>query len=81
MVSAALKVGERFGVPTMILIVLVVCGREACYSLHSTVLKPMVESHMNFLKSVQENQETQTATLDRVERVIADIHNTMNERP
>jgi hypothetical protein len=80
MVSAALKIGERFGVPTMLLLVLVLCGREVCHSLHSTVLKPMVESHMNFLKSVQENQETQTATLDRVERVIADIHNTVNER-
>ena len=54
MVDRIIKVGERFGVPVMLLIVVLFFAREACVSIHSTLLVPIVKSHVEFLESTSE---------------------------
>ena len=54
MVDRMIKVGERFGVPVMLLIVVLFFAREACVSIHSTLLVPIVKSHVEFLESTSE---------------------------
>ena len=54
MVDRAIRIGERFGVPVMILAVLLFFVREACVSIHGTLLVPIVKSHVEFLESTSE---------------------------
>lgn len=54
MVDRVIKIGERFGVPVMLLIVVLFFAREACVSIHSTLLVPIVKSHCEFLESTSE---------------------------
>jgi len=54
MVDRMIKVGERFGVPVMLLIVVLFFAREACVSIHSTLLVPIVKSHVEFLESTSQ---------------------------
>ena len=54
MVDRVIKIGERFGVPVMLLIVGAFFLREACVSIHSTLLVPIVKSHCEFLESTSE---------------------------
>ena len=54
MVDRVIKIGERFGVPVMLLIVVLFFAREACVSIHSTLLVPIVKSHVEFLESTSE---------------------------
>ena len=54
MVDRVIKIGERFGVPVMLLIVVLFFAREACVSIHATLLVPIVKSHCEFLESTSE---------------------------
>ena len=54
MVDRVIKIGERFGVPVMLLIVGAFFLREACVSIHATLLVPIVKSHCEFLESTSE---------------------------
>ena len=56
MVDRMIKLGERFGVPVMLLIVVLFFAREACVSIHSTLLVPIVKSHVEFLESTSETR-------------------------
>ena len=63
MVDRVIKIGERFGVPVMLLIVVLFFAREACVSVHSTLLVPIVEGHIEFLDAtsltLREIEQTQ----------------------
>jgi hypothetical protein len=53
-VEAAFRVAERFGVPVVLLVVLVWFLRDAAVTLHGTVVVPIVKSHTEFLDSTRE---------------------------
>lgn len=59
--DSAIRVADRFGVPVVILAVLVWFLRDAAVTLHGTVLVPIVKSHTEFLDSTRE-------TLDQIGR-------------
>jgi hypothetical protein len=54
MLDAMLRIGERFGVPCLILAVLLYFTREAAIAVHGTVLQPVVRSHVEFLETTSE---------------------------
>ena len=53
-VEAAFRVAERFGVPLVLLAVIIWFARDAAVTLHGTVLVPIVQSHTEFLDSTRE---------------------------
>ena len=71
MVDRVIKIGERFGVPVMLLIVGAFFLREACVSIHSTLVVPIVQSHCDFLKSTSETLERSSITLRQIEQTEA----------
>lgn len=73
--DACLRIAERFGVPVVLLAVLIWLGREAAISLHGTLVRPVVESHVEFLEATRETlseigrtQEQQASTLQEIAR-------------
>lgn len=78
--DAALRIAERFGVPVVLLAVLIWLGREAAITLHGTLVKPVVESHVEFLSATRETlteigrtQEKQATTLEELARGQRDL--------
>lgn len=70
LVETAIRVAERFGVPVVLLAVLVWFLRDAAVTLHGTVLVPIVTSHTEFLDTTRQTlevigttQQQQAATL------------------
>jgi hypothetical protein len=53
LVESAIRVAERFGVPLVLLVVMVWFLRDAAVTLHGTVLVPIVKSHTEFLDSTR----------------------------
>lgn len=49
-----LRIADRFGVPCVILAVVMYFGREAAVAVHNTVVEPMVKSHVEFLDTTAE---------------------------
>ena len=73
MVDRVIKIGERFGVPVMLLVVFLFFAREACVSIHGTLLVPIVKSHVEFLQStsktlheIQNTEATQATILGEI---------------
>jgi hypothetical protein len=71
--DSMLRVAERFGVPVVLLGVVIWLGREAAITLHGTLVKPVVESHVQFLETTSETlkeistvQTQQAATLEEL---------------
>jgi hypothetical protein len=52
--DSLLRVAERFGVPVVLLGVVIWLGREAAITLHGTLVEPMVEAHVQFLEATSE---------------------------
>ena len=52
--ESAFRVAERFGVPVVILAVMIWFLRDAAVTIHGTVLVPIVKSHTEFLESTRE---------------------------
>lgn len=72
-VDTLLRVADRFGVPCVILAVVIWFSREAAVALHTTLVKPVVESHIEFLDATRETlaeigktQEKQAETLGEI---------------
>lgn len=81
MVESALRVAERFGVPVVLLAVLIWFLRDAAVVLHTTILVPVVSSHTQFLESTQETlreigttQQQQAKTLQELASGQKEIH-------
>lgn len=67
------KIADRFGVPCVILGVLIWFGREAAITIHDSLVKPVVESHIEYLDATRETlteigrtQEKQAETLSEL---------------
>ena len=80
MVDRVIKIGERFGVPVMLLVVFLWFAREACISIHGTLLVPIVKSHVEFLESTSETlheidqtQQQQATTQQQQATILGEI--------
>ena len=65
-VDTLLRIADRFGVPCVILAIVLWFGREAAIALHSTVVEPVVKSHVEFLESAKETMSQQAETLQEL---------------
>jgi hypothetical protein len=63
-----LRIADRFGVPCVILAVILYFGREAAIALHDSVVEPVVQSHVEFLESTKETMAKQADTLQELAR-------------
>jgi len=61
-----LRIADRFGVPCVILAVVLYFGREAAIALHDSVVEPVVKSHVEFLESTKETMAKQAETLQEL---------------
>jgi len=61
-----LRIADRFGVPCVILAVILYFGREAAIALHDSVVEPVVKSHVEFLESTKETMAKQADTLQEL---------------
>ena len=73
MVDRMIKVGERFGVPVMLLVVFLWFAREACISIHGTLLVPIVKSHVEFLESTSETLHEIDQTQQQQATILGEI--------
>ena len=73
MVDRMIKVGERFGVPVMLLVVVLFFAREACVSIHATLLVPIVKSHVEFLESTSETLHEIDQTQQQQAAILGEI--------
>lgn len=73
MVDRMIKVGERFGVPVMLLIVVLFFAREACISIHGTLLVPIVKSHVEFLESTSQTLHEIDQTQQQQATILGEI--------
>lgn len=65
-IDTFLRIADRFGVPCVILAAAVYFGREAAVALHTTVIQPVVKSHVQFLETTSEVQQQQARTLEEL---------------
>ena len=61
-----LRIADRFGVPCVILAVILYFGREAAIALHDSVVEQVVQSHVEFLESTKETMAKQADTLQEL---------------
>jgi hypothetical protein len=77
-VEAAFRVAERFGVPLVLLAVVLWFAREAAVTLHGTVVVPIVKSHTEFLDSTRETLDeigkTQMKQAETLQAIANDQH-------
>jgi hypothetical protein len=71
--DSLVRIGERFGVPVLILAVLLWFARDAAISLNKTVVEPVVQGHVEFLQTTQETlkgiEETQKASQQTLQEI------------
>jgi hypothetical protein len=63
--EAMLRIGERFGVPVLLLAVILWFGREAVIGVHGSVVEPVIESHTKFIDTICEQAKQQTNAMER----------------
>lgn len=85
--EVALRVAERFGLPVVILAVVLWFAREAAVSLHGTVIIPIVKSHTEFLDATREtlneigmSQMQQTRTMQELAAGQREIQQAMTKK-
>jgi cell shape-determining protein MreC len=71
--DSMLRIAERFGVPVVLLAVIIWLGRETAITLHGSFVEPVVKSHVEFLETTSETlkeigrtQERQAETLEEL---------------
>lgn len=65
-VDTLLKIADRFGVPCVILAVVIWFGREAAIAIHGSIVEPVVQSHVEFLESAKATMAKQADTLQEL---------------
>lgn len=68
-----LRFAERFGVPVVLLCLLLYMLREAAIGLHVSVVKPVVESHQQFLDVLCEESRKQSNAMSRQAEAFSDL--------
>lgn len=71
--DSASRIAERFGVPVVLLAVLVWFLRDAAVTLHGTVLVPIVQSHTEFLDSTRKTLEEMGTTQQQQAKTLNEI--------
>jgi hypothetical protein len=69
-----LRIADRFGVPCVILAVVFYFGREAAIAIHSSIVEPVVQSHVEFLESTKETMARQAEALQELATGQREIH-------
>lgn len=54
LVDVVFRALDRFGVPVVMLAVLLYFGREAAVAMHESFVKPIVKGHVEFLEATRE---------------------------
>ena len=76
MVDRAIKTGfaiaERYGWPIVLLCAVLWFGREACISIQTTLVVPIVEGHLEFLSAT-------SLTLREIEQTQHQLYNSLQE--
>lgn len=71
--DSLVRIGERFGVPVLVLAVLLWFIRDAAVSLNKTVVEPVVQGHVEFLQATQKTlegiEETQQASQQTLQEI------------
>ena len=71
--DSLVRIGERFGVPVLVLAVLLWFIRDAAVSLNNTVVEPVVHGHVEFLQTTQKTlegiEETQKASQQTLQEI------------
>lgn len=65
-IDTLLRIADRFGVPCVVLAVVMYFGREAAIAIHSSVVEPVVKSHVEFLEATKHTMEQQSETLQEL---------------
>ena len=65
-IDTLLRIADRFGVPCVVLAVVMYFGREAAIAIHASVVQPVVKSHVEFLESTKETMAKQADTLEEL---------------
>lgn len=73
--DTVLRIGERLGVPLLILAALLFMAREAGMALYSGGVQPLVKAHTEFLERTQETlkgiETTQRQQADNMQEIVA----------
>jgi hypothetical protein len=64
--ETVLRIGERLGVPVLVLAVVIWLAREAAVSAHRTVVQPIVAAHVEFLGKTEQTLARQAETLQEI---------------
>lgn len=82
-----LRIGERFGVPVVLLGVVIWLGRDAAITLHGSLVEPVVKAHVDFLEAtsrtlreISEVQTQQAATLEELAQGQHEVKRILVER-
>jgi hypothetical protein len=67
------KFADRFGIPVVMLAVLIWFAREAAIAMHETLVKPVVESHIEFLDVTRETLSEIGATQEKQNETLREI--------
>jgi hypothetical protein len=85
--DAAMRAAERFGVPVVLLLILMWMIRESASVLHDSVVVPMVRSHTEFLDSTRKTldeiahtQKSQADTMRQLSAVQEEIRDYVRSR-
>ena len=74
--DTVLRIGERLGVPLLILAALLFMAREAGMALYSGGVQPLVKAHTEFLERTTETLQgiemTQRQQADNMQEIVAD---------
>jgi len=71
--DSMVRIGERFGVPVLVLAVLLWFARDAAISINKTVVEPVVQGHVEFLQTTKRTlegiEETQKASQQTLQEI------------
>jgi len=73
LIDSGLKVAKELGVPVVMLAVVVYLFREAAMTVHTTVVTPVVESHTQFLETMQETMREMSHTDEKTADTLHEI--------
>ena len=86
--DSLVRIGERFGVPVLILAVLLWFARDAAISINKTVVEPVVQGHVEFLQTtkrtlegIEETQKASQQTLQEIAIGQRDLQHAVDRYP
>ena len=78
-IDALLRIADRFGVPCVILAVVLFFGREMAITIHGTVVEPVVKGHVEFLETTSETLKEICQIQSQQARTLQELSHGQNE--